>query len=176
MELSGSLSVWSRRVVVAVGLAAVASAASVVALNADRSAEPLTLPGSAQDKPDPMVLQSDTGLIYFFIAPANTQDFEFTLSKVKEVLSKSANPEKQKQASGWRTFKLPNPDTNGNITYVSFLDPVAKGLTYDLFRILGDEKEGLPYEDAKALYDKLSPGFKGANPVHLAEIKSGVMN
>jgi hypothetical protein len=176
MELSGSLSVWSRRVVVAVGLAAFVSAASVVGLMADRSAAPLMLPGSAQDPPDQMVLQSDTGLIYFFIVPTHTQDFELTLGKVKDVLAKSTNPEKQKQASGWRTFKLPTPDANGNITYVSFLDPVAKGQTYDLFRILGDEKEGLPYDDARALYDKLSPGFKGANPISLAEIKSGMMN
>lgn len=175
MELSGSLSAWSRRVVAVAGLAAVVTAGSVVAASFDArsTSEPVTLSLHGQEQPDLMVFQSDVQLVYFFIVPTHTQDFEFTMSKVKEVLMKSEKPERQQQAKGMRLFKVGTPGGDGNITYILMLDPVVKGVTYDIFKILG---EGMPYDDVKQLYDKLAPGYKGASPTNVMEIRSGGMN
>jgi hypothetical protein len=175
MELSGSLSAWSRRVAAVAGLAAVVTAGSVVAASFDSrsTSDPVALSLHGQDQPDHMVFQSDVQLVYFFIAPTHTQDFEFTMSKVREVLMKSEKPERQQQARGMRIFKVATPGNDGNISYVLMLDPVVKGLTYDVFKILA---EGLPYDDVKQLYDKLQPGYKGASPTNVSEIKSAGMN
>jgi hypothetical protein len=52
------------------------------------------------------------------------------------------------------------PAANGTFTYLWVLDPVAKGVSYDLFKLL---TESLPPDDVKALYDKVGPVIKGIN-------------
>jgi hypothetical protein len=151
MKLSGFLPVRGRLAWVAGGLAVVLSAAAVVG-----AAGPMTSAG--QDQPDPMAFNADRLFVYFQIAPEATSDFELVLNKVKDALAGSDDPTKRQQASGWDVVKLNSPQTDGSIMYIFILDPVAKGVTYDPFKILGD---ALPAGEVMELYEKVGPNVRG---------------
>jgi len=182
MELSGSRSVWSRRAIVALGLAAVVSAASVVAASVESKpvADAVGLgldqqqPPPQPAQPDPMAFNdADRLFVYFQIAPEQSADFELVLKKMKEALVASAKPERQQQNKGLRVIKL-NDMQQGNWMYIFVLDPVVKDVTYDPFKIL---TESLPAADVTQLYEKVLPGLKGISRAAYTEIvSSGGMN
>jgi hypothetical protein len=182
MELSGSRSASSRRALVAIGLAAVVSAASVVAASLDPMpvADPVVLgldqqaPPQQPAQPDPMAFtDADRLFVYFQIAPEQSADFELVLKKMKEGLTASTKPERQQQNQSLKVIKLADMQ-QGNWMYVFILDPVVKGVTYDPFKILN---ESMPADDVRQLYDKVLPGLKGISRAGFTEIfSSGGMN
>jgi hypothetical protein len=101
------------------------------------------------------VFAADAGAILNFIKPDKTADFEAAISKLKEALAKSDKPDRKKQAAGWKIFKAAEPGPNGSVIYVSFMDPVVKGLDYEVSAILA---EAFP-DEREALYQKYSGAF-----------------
>jgi hypothetical protein len=171
MKLSGAFVAWIRRAGVALSLAAVVTAASVVAAGPDY--RPVSI-GLDQEQPDGMTFNdADRLFVYFQIAPEQSSDFELVLAKMKEALTASTKPERQQQAKGLKVIKL-NDLQGGNVMYVFVLDPVVKGVTYDPFKILG---EALPADDVRQLYEKVSPGLKGISRAAFTNVMNmGGMN
>jgi len=101
------------------------------------------------------VFAADAGAILNFIKPDKTADFEAAMAKLKEALAKSTKPERKKQAVGWKIFKAAEPGPNGSVIYVSFMDPVEKGMDYEVSAILA---EAFP-DEREALYQKYSGAF-----------------
>jgi len=121
---------------------------------------------AAPAPPDQMVFNVDQMLVVFQIAETHAAEFEAVVGKVKEVLAKSDKPERKQQAAHWRVLKI-EAAQNGLLTYFFVIDQVVKGVTYDPFKILA---EGLPPEEVRALYDKVSAGLKGINMAPLGKI------
>src|SRR5512139_1499593 len=72
----------------------------------------LSAPAFAQDAPAQpaapvLPIDGDAAVISILIKPDKTADFEFVLNKLKDALQKSENPERKKQAAGWKVFKSP---------------------------------------------------------------------
>lgn len=150
----------SRSFVVIGGLSAAVIAAGGLVLAGEARQTQTPAPAAQQaTPPDPLVFNDDRLLVSFQVDEAFGTDFEVTMGRVKEVLAKSDKPERRQQAAHWKIMKVgPN---NGVLTYFFLLDEVAKGVTYDPFKILSEG--GLPAEEVGELFKKVAPGLKGIN-------------
>jgi hypothetical protein len=113
--------------------------------------------GSTPDPEKPLLtLNSDAVLMTLLIKPDKTADFELVLAKLKEALQKNENPERQRQAAGWRVFKGSEP-VQGNAVYIMRIDPVVKGQEYDITRLIA---EVFPVE-VQEIFPKYRDAFAG---------------
>ncbi|MGD9905552.1 MAG: hypothetical protein AB7U83_18940 [Vicinamibacterales bacterium] len=101
----------------------------------------LTIGGSAyaQDAPaEPVLpLEGDATTITVLIKPDKTADFEQVLTKLKEALAKSENPQRKEQAAGWTIYKT-SQAVQGNVAYIMVINPVVKGAEYDISRLIAE--------------------------------------
>lgn len=120
----------------------------------------LTISGSAyaQDAPAAPVLalDGDATTITVLIKPDKTADFEQVLTKLKEALSKSENPQRKEQAAGWNIYKT-SQAVQGNVAYIMVINPVVKGAEYDISRLIA---EVFPTE-VQALFELYKGAFAG---------------
>jgi hypothetical protein len=121
-------------------------------------------------KPD-LALTHDAGIIYFFVKPDKTADFEDLMNKLKEALAKSEAPEAKQQIAGMKLFKNPNPSAT-MVTYVMVVDPVVKEIEYWFLSIL---YKAYP-NDAQAIYQKwqdikVAPGQQIVNLALVAKFQ-----
>jgi hypothetical protein len=116
------------------------------------------VPAFAQDAPaaPTLPLEGDATTITILIKPDKTADFEEVLTKVKEALSKSENPQRKEQAAGWTVFKT-SQAVQGNTAYIMIINPVVKGAEYDISRLIA---EVFP-TDVTALFEKYKGAFAG---------------
>jgi hypothetical protein len=153
MMWSGSKPAWRRR---ALTTAALACALSVSTTLGAAKASGQDKPAQAAD--DGLTFNVDSVTMFFQVAEPAAADFEAFMGRVKEVLTKSEKPERKAQASSWKMLVKLDAATNGILTYIWILDPVAKGVSYDLFKILA---EGLPPDQVAEIYKKVGPNIKG---------------
>lgn len=120
----------------------------------------LAISGSAyaQDAPAAPVLalDGDATTITVLIKPDKTADFEQVLTKLKEALSKSENPQRKEQAAGWNIYKT-SQAVQGNVAYIMVINPVVKGAEYDISRLIA---EVFPTE-VQALFELYKNAFAG---------------
>lgn len=120
------------------------------------AAQPAQPAQPAEPQPPVLPLDGDAAVISILIKPDKTADFEFVLNKLKEALQKSENPERKKQAAGWKVFKSPQ-QAQGNAVYVMVIDPVVKGQEYDITRLIN---EVFPSE-VQEIFGKYKDSFAG---------------
>ncbi len=132
-------------------------AALVQGLAAQDPVPPAQQQPAAPQAPDQMTFTADSMTLFFTVAEAGATDFEVFMGKVKEAFAKSDRPERKQQGASWKLLMKVEPAQNGAYTYMWILDPVAKGVSYDLFKMLA---EALPPDEVKALYDKVGPVIK----------------
>jgi hypothetical protein len=108
-------------------------------------------------------------MLYFTVAETAATDFEVFMGKAKEAFGKSDKPERKAQAASWKALIKVDQAQNGALTYIWMLDPVVKGVSYDLGKVLS---ESLPPEEVKALFEKVGPNIKGINMVKVSMIGS----
>jgi hypothetical protein len=72
------------------------------------------------------------------IRPDKTADFEKVMARLRDALTTSSDPIRQKQAAGWKVMKLDKPLPDGNIGYVHVINPVVPGADYMVMQILYD--------------------------------------
>jgi hypothetical protein len=144
----------------ALGVLALQNGAPVLgAAPAGTAQEPQQQPAAPQG-PDQYTFNSDTMMLAFTVVEAGATDFEVFMAKVKEAMTNSDKPERKQQAASWKMLLKIEPANNGTFTYIWVLNPVAKGVSYDLFKILA---ETLTPEEVKTHYDKVGPVIKGIN-------------
>jgi hypothetical protein len=85
-----------------------------------------------------LTFNGEAALLTVAIRPDKTADFEHILSKLQAALKNSSDPERQKQAVGWKIIRLATPLPDGNIAYIHVVDPVVAGAGYGVMQILYD--------------------------------------
>jgi hypothetical protein len=86
--------------------------------------------------PKPFTFDGDAALWSFAVKPDKTADFEQIIAKLREALSKSEKPDRQKQLAGWKVVKASKAMQDGNIVYVHIICPVVPGADYSVMQIL----------------------------------------
>lgn len=119
-----------------------------------QTSQPATQAASAPAAPK-LTFSGDTALWTVAIKPDKTADFERVMARLREALTTSSNPERQKQAAGWKVMKLDKPLPDGNIAYVHVINPVVPGVDYTIMEILYD---AFPNE-RQQLYDLYRGAF-----------------
>jgi hypothetical protein len=148
---------WISRATVGVLLTIVASDA--VARVSDQA-------GQAATNHQKLTFDGDIALWTIAIKPDKTADFEQIMTKLREALQKSADPQRRQQAEGWRVMKVAKPLPDGNIAYVHIVNPVVKGADYTIMQALYDA-----YPDQRqALYEL----YRGAFAQSLALATGGI--
>jgi hypothetical protein len=121
----------------------------------------LSVPLLAQDPPQhaatapTLTFNGDIALWTVAIKPDKTADFEAVMRRLRDALMKSADPNRRKQAEGWKVMKLDKPLPDGNIAYVHVINPVVPGADYTVMQTLYD---AFP-DERQALYDMYRGAF-----------------
>ena len=104
-----------------------------------------------------LTFDGDTALWTMAIKPDKTADFEKVMTKLRDALQKSSDPQRKQQAAGWRVMKINKPLADGNIAYVHIIHPVVSGADYTIMKALYDafpeERQSL-YETYRGAFDK----------------------
>lgn len=131
-----------------------------VQLAAQSAASQQSVPSTANAR----MFGSDAGMIFNFIKPDKTAEFEGVVAKLSEALQKSDNPERKQQAVSWKVFRALEPGANGSVLYVFSIDPAVKGVDYTVSTILA---EAFPTE-VQAIYKEYAETYAtGQNFVNL---------
>ena len=95
---------------------------------------------SAVPPPDPAtsVFPGTAGLLLVAIRPTAIADYEAIVRALQEAMAKTADPQRQRVAQGWRVFKANEADAKGNALYIHVLLPAEPGFDYRL-SLLVDE-------------------------------------
>ena len=95
------------------------------------------------------------GVILNFVRSGGESAFEETLARAAEALAAGDSEESRRQAEGWSTWRAEEPLADGDVLYVSWIDPVAPGADYWIPGILS---EAFPAE-AQELYETWTGAF-----------------
>ena len=146
------------------GWIAVGLLVGVLSSTAVRAQQPPAAPAQqAQPVSNARVFPNDAGMVLNFIKPDKVADFELVMTKLKEALQKSENPQRKQQAAGWKVFKSPDP-AGANVLYVYIIDPSVKGADYQVSNIIA---EAFPAE-ANDLLKKYAEAYaQGMNILNL---------
>ena len=133
---------------------AVLAAAAVAVMGMDtRAAGPQpplrgaqTAPTSSKD----YVFSTGAGMLFFYVKPDKSVEFEAVVTRLSEALDKTTDPVRKQQAAGWRILKSAELQTDSPV-YVFVFDPAVVGADYDPVKVLSD---GAP-ADLQALYAQL---------------------
>ncbi len=109
-------------------------------------------PAAAAQK---FTLNGDVALWTVAIKPDKTADFEKIMARLRDALLKSSDPERKRQAEGWKLMRLEKPMADGNIAYVHVITPVVAGADYTVMQALYD---AFP-EERQALYEMYRGAF-----------------
>jgi hypothetical protein len=104
-----------------------------------------------------LTFDGDTALWTMAIKPDKTADFEKVMTRLREALQKSSDPQRKQQAAGWSVMKISKPLADGNVAYVHIIHPVVSGADYTIMKALYDafpeERQSL-YESYRGAFDK----------------------
>ena len=105
-----------------------------------------TAPTSSKD----YVFSTGAGMLFFYVKPDKSVEFEAVVTRLNEALDKTTDPVRKQQAAGWRILKSVELQTDSPV-YVFVFDPAVVGSDYDPVKVLSD---GAP-ADLQALYAQL---------------------
>jgi len=109
---------------------------------------------------------SGAGMLFFYVRPDRTADFEAVVMRLGEVLDTVPEPARKQQAAGWRILKSIET-TRDSAIYLFFFDPAIPGADYDPVKFLG---EALPTE-AQSLYERLKASIVRVERMGLGKIR-----
>jgi hypothetical protein len=102
-----------------------------------------------------LTFSGDVALWTVAIKPDKTADFEKIMARLRDALMKSSDPERRRQAEGWKVMRLDKAMPDGNIPYVHIINPVVPGADYTVMQILYD---AFP-DERQALYEMYRGAF-----------------
>jgi len=109
---------------------------------------------------------SGAGMLFFYVRPDKTADFDAVLARLNEALETVQDPARKAQASGWRIFKSSEVVRDAAI-YVFFFDPAPGGADYDPVKLLGEVLPG----EAQALYERLKTSIVRVERMGLSKVR-----
>ena len=96
------------------------------------------------------VFSTGAGMLFFYVKPDKSAEFEAVVTRLSEALDKTTDPVRKQQAASWRILKSVELQTDSPV-YVFVFDPAVAGADYDPVKVLS---EGAP-PDLQALYGQL---------------------
>ena len=121
--------------------------------------EPAAAPAAAQPAVQKLTYEGDTVLVAYQTNPGKDADYEQVISKLKEALAKSTDPQAKAQATGWTITKLSKPlAADGGSTYLHIISPVVSGADYSIVNIVYAASND---EEKRAFYDLYKGALKG---------------
>jgi hypothetical protein len=109
---------------------------------------------------------SGAGLLFFYVKPDKTADFEAVMARLGAVLDGTADPVRKQQAAAWRILKSVET-TRDSVIYVMIFDPAVVGADYDPVKVLS---EGAP-ADVQTLYARLRDAVIRVERMGLSQIR-----
>jgi len=109
---------------------------------------------------------SGAGLLFFYVKPDKTADFEAIVARLSDVLDKTDDPTRKQQAASWRILRSVEATPDAAI-YVFMFVPATPGADYDPIKVLG---EALPTE-VQGLYERLRDSVIRVERMGLARIR-----
>ena len=120
----------------------------------DRAAAAIPVGEQAPAAPRPAVqnyaFPSGAGMLFFYVKPDRTADFEAVVARLGETLDHADDPARRQQAAGWKIFRSVET-TKDQAIYVFVFDPAVMGADYDPVKILSERQPA----DLQQLYEKL---------------------
>jgi hypothetical protein len=125
--------------------------------------------GQAQQVSNQRVFPNDAGLVLNFIKKDKEADFEMVMTKLKEALAKSENPQRKQQAASWKVFKSADP-AGANTLYVYVIDPAVKGADYQVSNIIAEAFPAEANDILKKYADCYAQGMNILNLIVLQDL------
>jgi hypothetical protein len=161
---AGSLSAFSRRAFLVVGMAVLMCGAPSLLAQAQAQTP-------APEAPDPLKFTGDFVLLVYQVKSDKAADFESGWAAVKDKLSKSDKPDLKELGESLKIFKLNTPAAAGaDVVYVFHLNPPSKTQSYDPTKIIYFSGAFPDRPEADAVYKKISEALKGITPWPLLKI------
>lgn len=114
----------------------------------------------------PYEFATDMGAFVVVVKSDKAASFDAAMSRLKQVFLTTTAKDRKAQAAGWRVLKSSEEATDGAITYLWLIDPVAKAASYDPIAIL---KQISP-ADVQPVYDQLQASIVSITRVGLKEL------
>jgi hypothetical protein len=114
----------------------------------------------------PYEFTTDLGAFLIVVKADKAPSFDAAMTKLKQVIAAGSNKDRKAQATGWRVLKSSEDPTDGAITYLWLIDPVAKTTSYYPIDIL---KELSPV-DVQPGDDQLQASIVSITRVGLKEL------
>ena len=147
---------------IALGMLVVLLSATVVRAQTPPAAQ-------AQQVSNARVFPNDAGMVLNFIKQDKVADFEMVMTKLKEALAKSENPQRKQQAASWKVFKSADP-AGANVLYVYIIDPAVKGADYQVSNIIAEAFPAEANDILKKYADCYAQGMNILNLVVLHDL------
>lgn len=183
MDVSGTVSAASRRMVVALGLAVFLSVSVGASSRTAESETPKAPTGALkalqdQEQDDLKFTRSGRMMILWQIKAGRDQDFLLAWRTIKDSLVKMGNPAMASFANGISILKVETPP-GGEAIFLFDLDPVSTAYSYNpvtlLFETLKEDEAnpgvGLTYDQANEVYEKISDIFVRITPWPVSVIR-----
>lgn len=166
MAVAGYASAFSRRVVVAVGVAAVLSTTAFV-VQAQQAAAPAPAPAPAAAPQDPFKFTTDAGGFLWQVKTEKAAEFEAAWKEIRTKLAGSDNAEIKALATNLRMYKIAGDPGPQGVSYLFVADPASKTLSYSPSPFILFESKLFADADARRLFDTLQQSSNGINPLSL---------
>ena len=124
---------------------------------------PVAAPAPVQG---PYEFATDLGAFVVVVKSDKAASFDAAMTRLKQVFLTTNDKDRKAQAAGWRVLKSSEEATDGAITYIWLIDPVAKAASYDPIAIL---KQISP-ADVQPIYDQLQASIVSITRVGLKEL------
>ncbi len=111
---------------------------------------PAEAPPSVPPVPSALPMAGPAGMIFHAVKADRAADFEAVMTRLRDLLALSTNEVRRAQAAGWRVYRQAAPLADGNVLFVSVLEPVVANAEYDVPRLIA---EAAPTEAAQ-LYEQ----------------------
>jgi hypothetical protein len=115
-----------------------------------RQTPPAALPADQAPVPQSYAFPSGAGMLFFYVKPDKTTDFEAVAARLGSALDGADDPVRKQQAAGWHILKSVETTKDAAI-YVFVFDPAVAGADYDPVKVLSEKQPA----DIRALYEKL---------------------
>jgi hypothetical protein len=170
MKLSDFQSASSRRMMIAVGVAALLCAGSNLRAYPTHGQEPAA---QKPEPPDALKLTSDFVLIWSTIKADKAADFESAWASIKAGLAKSSKDDLKQLGESIRVYKIDAPPADSpagkTVTFMFHLDPPVKTQSYDPVKILFFSG-AFERAEADTVWAKLKDCYVSINPMPLSKI------
>ena len=83
------------------------------------------------------VFAGTAGMLFFYVRPERTVDFESVMRQLGVALEASLDPGRKQQAAGWRIFRSTETPRDA-VIYIFAFDPTVAGADYDPIKILAE--------------------------------------